>query len=88
MSGVYYVEVPGLSPAEAGEEEPGGSLVFLDPRQSANVQHLKGRRCTHSYVPSAGALIIFPSYQMHAVFPYRSPGERISVAFNARLTLI
>jgi uncharacterized protein (TIGR02466 family) len=87
VSGVYYVEVPELSPTEAEEEEPGGSLVFLDPRSPATMYHLKDRRQTHSYLPVAGALVVFPSYHMHAVYPYRGPGERISVAFNARLTL-
>jgi uncharacterized protein (TIGR02466 family) len=87
VSGVYYVEVPELSPAEADEEEPGGSLVFLDPRSHATMYHLKDRRQTESYLPVAGALVVFPSYHMHAVYPYRGPGERISVAFNARLTL-
>lgn len=87
VSGVYYVEVPELSPAEADESEPGGSLVFLDPRANATMYHLKDRRHTHSYLPVAGALVVFPSYHMHAVYPYRSAGERISVAFNARLTL-
>ena len=87
VSGVYYVEVPDLLPDEADTDEPGGGLLFLDPRSSASMQHLKGRRCSQSYLPTAGALVVFPSYHMHAVFPYRCPGERISVAFNARLTL-
>src|SRR5262245_32102588 len=87
VSGVYYVEVPDVSPAEADEDEPGGSLVFLDPRSQAAMYHLKDRRHTHSYRPVAGALVVFPSYHMHAVYPYRGGGERISVAFNARLTL-
>jgi uncharacterized protein (TIGR02466 family) len=87
VSGVYYVEVPELSPAEVDEEAPGGSLVFLDPRSHATMYHLKDRRQTHSYLPVAGALVVFPSYHMHAVYPYRGLGERISVAFNARLTL-
>ena len=87
VSGVYYVEVPDLSPAETAEEEPGGSLVFLDPRSQATMYHLRDRRQTESYLPVAGSLVVFPSYHMHAVYPYRGPGERISVAFNARLTL-
>jgi uncharacterized protein (TIGR02466 family) len=87
VSGVYYVEVPALSAAESAEDMPGGSLVFLDPRSSANMYRLEGHRQLHSYLPDAGSLIIFPSYHMHAVFPYQSSGERISVAFNARLTL-
>jgi len=85
ISGVYYVEVP--TPVDADADEPGGSLIFLDPRPGASMQHLKGRRCVQSYMPTAGGLVLFPSYHMHAVFPYRCPGERICVAFNARLTL-
>lgn len=87
VSGVYYVEVPDLSDSNSDAEEPGGSLVFLDPRASASMYHLKGRRYTHNCTPTAGTLLVFPSYHMHTVFPYRCPGERISVAFNARLTL-
>jgi uncharacterized protein (TIGR02466 family) len=87
ISGVYYVEVPDLSAADPDEEEPGGSLVFLDPRSVASMYHIRDRRHTESCVPAAGSLLIFPSYLMHAVFPYRGAGERISVAFNARLTL-
>jgi uncharacterized protein (TIGR02466 family) len=87
LSGVYYVEVPALSSEENAEAEPGGSLVMLDPRSIAGMYHLKERIQTHSYLPNAGALVVFPSYLMHGVYPYRSPGERICVAFNARLTL-
>lgn len=87
ISGVYYVEVPDLSAADPDEAEPGGSLVFLDPRSVASMFHIRDRRHTESCVPAAGSLLIFPSYHTHAVFPYRGAGERISVAFNARLTL-
>ena len=79
--------MPDLSAADPADAEPGGSLVFLDPRSSANMFHIRDRRHTESCVPVAGSLLIFPSYHMHAVFPYRGAGERISVAFNARLTL-
>ena len=48
---------------------------------------LSGHRQLHSYLPSAGSLVVIPSYHMHAAFPYRSSDERISVAFNGRLTL-
>ena len=87
VSGVYYVEVPDLSAEETAEPDPGGSLVMYDPRSIAGMYHLKGRIHNHDYVPTAGALVIFPSFLLHAVNPYRSSGERICVAFNARLTL-
>jgi len=87
LSGVYYVEVPQPSPEQRNEPEPGGSLVLFDPRSAANMYPLKGHRTHQSYLPVAGSLVIFPSYLMHAVNPFRGPGERISIAFNARLTL-
>jgi uncharacterized protein (TIGR02466 family) len=87
VSGVYYVEVPEMLPAESAQDSLSGSLVFLDPRSSASMYRLTGHRRTHSCVPTAGLLVVFPSYHMHGVFPYRSPGERISIAFNVRLTL-
>ena len=29
-------------------------------------------------------MLIFPSYLLHAVYPFRGEGERRSIAFNAR----
>jgi uncharacterized protein (TIGR02466 family) len=86
LSGVYYVEVPDFS-SEQSEKEPGGGIVFLDPRSAANMNQCKAHRSSISYTPAAGALVVFPSYHMHAVFPFRHPGERISIAFNVRLSV-
>ncbi|MGH6960213.1 MAG: putative 2OG-Fe(II) oxygenase, partial [Dongiaceae bacterium] len=86
VSGVYYVQVPDLTAAD-DDPSPGGSLVFFDPRTGAAMHMMKGHRSIHSYVPTAGSLIVFPSYHMHGVFPFRGSGERISVAFNVRLNL-
>jgi uncharacterized protein (TIGR02466 family) len=87
VSGVYYVEVPEVPAAASDEIAPGGSLVFFDPRGSAEMFRLKHHRTHHSFIPTPGSLIIFPSYHRHAVFPYRSDAERISIAFNARLNM-
>ena len=87
VSGVYYVEVPEIAPTAADEVAPGGSLVFFDPRGGAEMFRIKHHRTHHSLIPTAGSLIVFPSYHRHAVFPYRNDAERISIAFNARLTM-
>lgn len=87
LSGVYYVELPQLPAERQDEPEPGGGLVMFDPRAAASMYPLKGHRTHHSHLPATGSLVIFPSYLTHAVNPFRGPGERISIAFNARLTL-
>ena len=33
-------------------------------------------------IPKAGRLVMFPSWLLHQVRPYRGNSERISVAFN------
>jgi len=82
VSGVYYPEVP-----PEAEAEDGGSLIFYDPRPGATMHPLKGHQTIQTFTPAAGSLVIFPSYLMHGVNPFRQRGERISIAFNARLTL-
>ena len=41
----------------------------------------------HSYMakPQIGDLYIFPSWLSHQVYPFRSEGERRSMAFNIHL---
>lgn len=85
VSGVYYPDVP--SQDSATEPEDGGRLTFYDPRPGATMHPLKGHQTVQTFTPTAGSLVIFPSYLMHGVDPFRGPGERISIAFNARLTL-
>ena len=57
------------------------------PRPGAEMYQIRRRRTQHNVVPQSGDVVVFPSYLRHAVFPYRGGGERISVAFNARLTV-
>ena len=85
ISGVYYVEMPAAM--EQSREQTGGSLTFYDPRPGAEMYQIRYRRMQHNLTPQSGDIVVFPSYHRHAVFPYRGPGERISIAFNARLTV-
>ena len=36
--------------------------------------------------PEVGNLVIFPSYLLHSVYPNESDEDRITVAYNLRLT--
>jgi len=72
-SGVYYVS------AEPSDAEVGsGAIEFLDPRWAARER----ARATYSITPSAGLLLVFPSWLQHWVPPVASLRERICVAFN------
>jgi len=77
-SGVYYVS--------SGEEEKGGMLDFLDPR---NQNMFKSPGIIEnewlSVEPRDGKIIIFPSYLHHFVNPYYGKEERISIAFNVTI---
>jgi uncharacterized protein (TIGR02466 family) len=87
VSGVYYVEMPEIVVAPNDVGTPGGSLVFYDPRGSTEMYQLENHRAQQHIIPTPGSMIVFPSYYRHAVFPYRAKGERLSIAFNARLKI-
>lgn len=72
-SGVFYVD-----PGERDPEPPdNGNIEFMDPRP-ANLHGLK-----RVIRPVAGQVVVFPSWLVHYVNPFRGRGERISIAFNA-----
>jgi uncharacterized protein (TIGR02466 family) len=87
-SGVYYVDDGGI----AEDESLGGELEFMDPRgplPAMNAPHLAvampgglGAGATERVLPKAGRLVMFPSWLMHQVRPYRGEATRISIAFN------
>ncbi len=90
-SGVYYVDDGGI----AADPSLGGELEFMDPRgplPAMNAPHLGiampgglAAGATEKVVPRAGRLVMFPSWVMHQVRPYRGSAERISIAFNLSL---
>ncbi len=90
-SGVYYVDDGGI----AEDASLGGELEFMDPRgplPAMNAPHLAfamagglSAGATERVPPKAGRLVMFPSWMMHQVRPYRGSVERISVAFNLSL---
>lgn len=89
-SAVYYVD-----DGYAGSTDPalGGELVLYDPRMPV-VRMLpldlryrgpdgKVAQSQMAMRASAGRLVMFPPWLMHAVRPYFGEGERISIAMNA-----
>ncbi len=81
-SGCYYVSVPETSEGRSGEIE------FLDPRVRENMSPFGSADYSAvrlRYKPVAGALVVFPSYLMHWVYPNHEQEERVSIAFNATL---
>jgi uncharacterized protein (TIGR02466 family) len=87
-SGTYYVDDGGC----AADESLGGAFEMLDPRGPGPAMYaptLKFAGEDGSSVGSAetirprpGLLVLFPSWLLHQVRPYRGDALRISIAFN------
>jgi Putative 2OG-Fe(II) oxygenase len=78
-SGVYYVDTGALTDGD------GTPLHFFDPcqgRANTFLQPVVPARYTVRAEP--GAMVLFPSYIPHMVFPHRGERQRISIAFNLR----
>ena len=90
-SGVYYVDDGGID----ADPSLGGELELMDPRGPVplmNAPHLGFAMpggltagTTEKLRPKAGRMVMFPSWLMHQVRPYRGSAERISIAFNLTL---
>lgn len=82
-SGVYFVRA----------KPDSGSVAFLDPRLSANMNGIGNElvdlfRETVNYVdPVENLAVIFPAWIQHFVSPNRSGEDRISIAFNNRVSI-
>ena len=87
-SGAYYVNDGGC----ADDPALGGEFELFDPRGPAPMMHaplLKfsgddglSAGSAETIRPRAGLMLLFPSFLLHAVRPYRGSGTRISIAFN------
>ena len=89
-SAVYYVDDGGID----ADHSLGGELEFMDPRgpgPAMYAPHLAfgsvGLSVGANEVirPKAGRLVMFPSWVLHQVRPYRGKAERISIAMNLSL---
>lgn len=82
-SGVYYV-----TGNETLAGHPfSGKLELVDPRPGASLNYAEQTRLYGRFLlsPTAGQMILFPSWLQHWVHPYHGDGVRISIAFNVTL---
>lgn len=85
-SGVYCVDPGDSDPDDADS----GALCFLNPMGLANMFHdAANSHIRRPYNPGnfayrfqPGRLVLFPSWLLHQVQPYRGRRERITLAFN------
>jgi len=83
LSGVYYVKVPEPSHKESG------ALQFLNPsyRGGPYSELFKAMNpSTFTVTPREGTMLIFPSAMPHWVLPNDENEDRISIAFNLRIS--
>lgn len=83
-SGVYYVAGGG----DAGPEHPRSGIIdLLDPRPFTEMVTVPGDPYGQklSIRPEPGMMLVFPGFLYHFVHPFAGDGERISIAFNARV---
>ena len=83
VSGVYYVSAPpaALEPGDAGK------ISFYDPRPRATMIQLPFQANRQRIAPVPGDMYLFPSWLEHSVSAFQVSGERICIAFNAKLIL-
>lgn len=85
VSGVYYVDVGDSDP----NDRMSGRFEFLDPRHIVQMAPMPDGAAFGRAMPvqpSAGMMMLFPSWLHHAVRPYNGDRPRISIAFNAIVT--
>ena len=84
LSGVAFLKVPPKFDEEYAKEDhhpTAGCLEFLGS--------MPNHFARHSYIakPKVGEFYLFPSWLTHQVYPFRSEGERRSLAFNIHFTM-
>ncbi len=90
-SGTYYVADGGC----ASDPGLGGEFEMLDPRGPGPGMYAPTLKFAgedgasvggaETIRPKPGLLVLFPSWLLHQVRPYRGTGTRISIAFNLSL---
>ena len=76
ISSAFYVELPDVM-VEGRTDE--GTLSFGKP----GLLTMPALEAEYSVRPTAGMLVLFPSYFWHGTVPFQSPQPRLTVAFDA-----
>lgn len=69
------------------DNKNGGSLVFQDPSYGMKVHLLKDKSSPYNIdfyhlYPTSSVLVLFPTYLLHMVLPFREDKKRISISFS------
>lgn len=90
-SAVYYVDAG----VDDGNQPKGGEIEFFDPRGGVAAMYspyytsalpdAEAHGASVKISPQTSTFLIFPSYLLHSVAPYRGRRERISIAMNFAL---
>ena len=83
LSGVYYVTVPDFGEGTQAGDEPEGAIEFGRPGYDLPIRFTPNNALI---APVAGQAIFFPSYFWHGTVPFARDVERISLAFDLRIT--
>jgi len=64
----------------------GGSLVFQDPSYGKKIHLIKDKDSPYNVdfyhlYPTSGVLVLFPTYLLHSVLPFRDDKTRVSISF-------
>lgn len=65
--------------ADKAQQNTAGCLQFIDSRSAVGVKNL------FTVKPVVGDFYLWPSWMLHCVYPFRSPGVRRSIAINLAL---
>jgi len=78
---VIYLKTPDLEEERKAFQGTGLGPGVIGMHYGENAMP-KWAEHTYKYIPEEGFMWIFPAQLRHEVFPYRTPGERISVSGN------
>ena len=65
--------------ADKARQNTAGCLQFIDSRSAVGVKNL------FTVKPAVGDFYLWPSWMLHCVYPFKSPGVRRSIAINLAL---
>lgn len=66
--------------ADKARQNTAGCLQFIDSRSAVGLKNL------FTVKPVVGDFYLWPSWMLHCVYPFKSPGVRRSIAINLALT--
>ena len=65
--------------ADKARQNTAGCLQFIDSRSAVGLRNL------FTVKPVVGDFYLWPSWMLHCVYPFKSPGVRRSIAINLAL---